>query len=90
MDDLYRLDDHTISCSNDTVRANNFGAASFASTVASATDLLGPADHLLQFDHQEADADATGSDMSELFKSQISNHPRYLFLIPFPPWFFND
>ncbi|KAK8994275.1 hypothetical protein V6N11_045371 [Hibiscus sabdariffa] len=75
MDDLYRLDDPTLSCSNDIVRASNFGAASFPARVS--TDFLSPADHLLQFDHQEADTDATGSDMSELIKSQISNHPRY-------------
>ncbi|KAK8638610.1 hypothetical protein V6N13_137025 [Hibiscus sabdariffa] len=75
MEDLYRLDDPTISCSNDIARVNNFGAGSFAATVT--TDFLSPVDHLLQFDHQEADTDATGSDMPELIKSQISNHPYY-------------
>ncbi|KAE8702674.1 Homeobox protein knotted-1-like 10 [Hibiscus syriacus] len=75
MEDLYRLDDLTISCSNDIVRVDNFGAGSFTATVT--TDFLSPVDHLLQFDHQEADTGATGSDVSELIKSQILNHPRY-------------
>ncbi|XP_022745698.1 homeobox protein knotted-1-like 1 [Durio zibethinus] len=70
MEDLYRLNDPTISCSNDIVRVNNFAAAV-------ATDFLSPVDHLLQFDHQAADTDATGSDVSDLIKTQIASHPRY-------------
>ncbi|XP_039021963.1 homeobox protein knotted-1-like 1 [Hibiscus syriacus] len=79
MEDLYRLDDPTISCSNDIVRVDNFRAGSFSATVT--TDFLSPVYHLLQFDHQEVDTDATGSDMSELIKSQILNHPRYPYLV---------
>ncbi|XWS57432.1 hypothetical protein CRYUN_Cryun09bG0173700 [Craigia yunnanensis] len=75
MEDLYRLDDPTISCSNDIVRVNNFAAENF--TAAVTTDFLSPVDHLLQFDHQAADTDTTGSDMSDLIKSQIASHPRY-------------
>ena len=76
MEDLYRLDDPTISCSNDIVRVNNFATANF--TAAVTTDFLSPVDHLLQFDHQAADTtDATGSDMSDLIKTQIASHPRY-------------
>ncbi|XP_022719535.1 homeobox protein knotted-1-like 1 [Durio zibethinus] len=75
MEDLYRLDDPTISCSNDIVRVNNFAAANF--TAAVTTDFLSPVDHLLQFDHQAADTDATGSHMSDLIKTQIAGHPRY-------------
>ncbi|TYI46887.1 hypothetical protein E1A91_D13G135400v1 [Gossypium mustelinum] len=72
MEDLYRLDDPIISCSNGIARVNNFAAPNFT-----AADFLSPVDHLLQFDDQEVDTDATGSHMSGLIKSQISNHPRY-------------
>ncbi|XVF31467.1 hypothetical protein REPUB_Repub16aG0148500 [Reevesia pubescens] len=79
MEDLYRLDDPTISCSNDIVRVNNFAAPNF--TAAVATDFLSPFHHLLQYDHHHhqaaADTDATGSDLSDLIKTQIASHPRY-------------
>ncbi|XVE63125.1 hypothetical protein DITRI_Ditri06bG0174800 [Diplodiscus trichospermus] len=75
MEDLYRLDDSTISCSNDFVRVNNFSAANFTGAVTS--DFHSPVDHLLEFDHVAADKDGTGSSMSDLIKTQIASHPRY-------------
>ena len=79
MENFYRLDDPTISCSNDIVRVNNFAAENFSAAVT--TDFLNPVDHLPQFDHQAADTDATGSDMSDLIKTQIASHPRYANLV---------
>ncbi|XP_022743024.1 homeobox protein knotted-1-like 1 isoform X2 [Durio zibethinus] len=75
MEDLYRLDDPIISCSNDVVKVNNFAVTNF--NAAATADFPSPVDHLLQFDHQTADTDATGSDMSDLIKTQIASHPRY-------------
>lgn len=74
MEDIYRLDDTVIACSNDVVRVSDFAAAV-------TTDFLStPVDdhHLLQFDHQETDTDVTGSSaMSDLIKTQIATHPLY-------------
>ncbi|MFQ6635286.1 hypothetical protein Gotur_012358 [Gossypium turneri] len=74
MEDIYRLDDTVIACSNDVVRVNDFAAAV-------TTDFLStPVDdhHLLQFDHQETDTGVTGSSaMSDLIKTQIAAHPLY-------------
>ncbi|KAH1083749.1 hypothetical protein J1N35_023510 [Gossypium stocksii] len=74
MEDIYRLDDTVIACSNDVVRVNDFAAAV-------TTDFLStPVDdhHLLQFDHQETDTGVTGSSvMSDLIKTQIATHPLY-------------
>ncbi|KAG4122719.1 hypothetical protein ERO13_D11G283600v2 [Gossypium hirsutum] len=74
MEDIYRLDDTVIACSNDVVRVNDFAAAV-------TTDFLStPVDdhHLLQFDHQETDTGVTGpSAMSDLIKTQIAAHPLY-------------
>lgn len=78
MEDLYRLDDPTISCSNhDIVRVtnNNFGAAA-----ANFTDFHSPVDHHLvhQFDNQAADDHGcSGSHMFDVMKTQIATHPRY-------------
>ncbi|KAB2005997.1 hypothetical protein ES319_D11G310000v1 [Gossypium barbadense] len=74
MEDIYRLDDTVIACSNDVGRVNDFAAAV-------TTDFLStPVDdhHLLQFDHQETDTGVTGpSAMSDLIKTQIAAHPLY-------------
>ncbi|MBA0770985.1 hypothetical protein Gotri_019522 [Gossypium trilobum] len=74
MEDIYRLDDTVIACSNDVVRVNDFAAAV-------TTDFLStPVDdhHLLQFDPQETDTGVTGSSaMSDLIKTQIATHPLY-------------
>ncbi|EOY11656.1 hypothetical protein QUC31_009366 [Theobroma cacao] len=75
MEDMYRLDNPAISRSNDIVRVDNFAAANFSAAVT--TDFLSPVDTILQFDHQAADTDVTGSDMSDLIKTQIASHPRY-------------
>ncbi|KAB2071381.1 hypothetical protein ES319_A08G217900v1 [Gossypium barbadense] len=67
MEDLDRLDDRTVSSSNDSARVNN----NLAATVTT-TGFHSPVHHLLQFDHQAAD-----TDMSDAIKTQIANHPRY-------------
>ncbi|PPD83367.1 hypothetical protein GOBAR_DD19691 [Gossypium barbadense] len=82
MEDIYRLDDTVIACSNDVGRVNDFAAAV-------TTDFLStPVDdhHLLQFDHQETDTGVTGpSAMSDLIKTQIAAHPLYPNLVGAPP-----
>ncbi|MBA0554861.1 hypothetical protein Golob_013938, partial [Gossypium lobatum] len=67
MEDLCRLDDRTVSSSNDSARVNNNLAAAVTTT-----GFHSPVHHLLQFDHQAAD-----SDMYDVIKTQIANHPRY-------------
>ncbi|GAV83443.1 ELK domain-containing protein/KNOX1 domain-containing protein/KNOX2 domain-containing protein/Homeobox_KN domain-containing protein [Cephalotus follicularis] len=69
MENLYRNLDAT--CANDIVRAENFGGGDF--TVATTSRFHIPSDNLLQFDG----AEVSGSDMSDVIKTQISNHPLY-------------
>lgn len=67
MEDLYRLDDRTVSSSNDSARVNNNLAAAVTTT-----GFHSPVHHLLQFDHQAGD-----KDMCDVIQTQIANHPRF-------------
>lgn len=66
MEDLYRLD-HVISCSG---AADIIGVENFTSTTTCSREIQGSDNILLQFN-------ASASEMSDLIKTQIANHPRY-------------
>ncbi|KAK9292768.1 hypothetical protein L1049_020748 [Liquidambar formosana] len=69
MEDLYRLDP-VISYSDDIVGVENFVSSS------TCDQFHGPVNTLLQFE-ATGEVDVTGSEMSDVIKTQIANHPRY-------------
>ena len=67
MEDLYGLHS-SFSCSEDLTETGNI-------TRTMNTALYGPVDNLFQY--ESAETEVTGSEMSDLIKTQIANHPLY-------------
>lgn len=67
MEGFYRFNP-VISCSGEIVRVDNISAATTAG-------FHGSADNMLQF--KAAEPEVSGSEMTDLIKTQIANHPLY-------------
>ncbi|XP_011023778.1 PREDICTED: homeobox protein knotted-1-like 1 isoform X2 [Populus euphratica] len=75
MEGFYRFNP-TISCSpNDIVRLENLPVDSFTDATTSTNEFHSQVGNLLQAGH--AYTPVTGSDMHDVIKTQIANHPRY-------------
>ncbi|KAG6750390.1 hypothetical protein POTOM_044880 [Populus tomentosa] len=75
MEGFYRFNP-TISCSpNDIVRLENLPVVNFTDATTSTNEFHSQAGNLLQAGHGYTPV--TGSDMHDVIKTQIANHPRY-------------